>query len=305
MATVRSWRESKRNIAVAASTAGAMMVVGLALIAALAAGSSVAFEAEQEGAPLGNANVISDMSASGGEALQFGSGDSEVPAPPSGEPPLWVGDFETGDTSQFNGPHVNEAIAPTIVTDPVREGKYAVRMEIPGNPSDNGGYGARTELLPDIPRQYEGDDLYFGWSLMLAPDFPTQASWQVITQWHAGVDGTPPITLGAEEGEFQLEGGGSNGTQGYSISLGPAVTGEWVDWVFHIKFAHGSAGSIEVWRNGEHVLPPYTPSFGTMYSDGETYPKFGYYRSFAIQEPGTIYFDSWRVGTSRGSVTPR
>ena len=65
-------------------------------------------------------------------------------------------------------------------------------------------------------------------------------------------------------------------------------------------------GYVEVWKNRKLVLPRFQPSSGTMYpkEDGEpiSYLKTGYYRNGAISTPGTIYFDNWKVGTSREAV---
>jgi Polysaccharide lyase len=232
---------------------------------------------------------------------------------PGGLP--WNGDVETGDLSQFKDTPWNVAggaLPPVVVSDPavVRAGKYAVAMTIPG--SFRGGgicCGTRSELEPNIREIHSGDDLYFSFSTMLGEGFPVNASWQTITQWKNNFDGSPPLGLDVEEGNYKVSGGASHpyGAEPFRKTIGPAVTSQWVDWVFHIKFSPDpDIGYFEVWQGDKLVLPRFKPASGTMYPNPAgvpmSYLKTGYYRDRDISAPGTIYFDNWKVGTSRGFV---
>lgn len=244
------------------------------------------------------------------------SADNEVVEPfPSGV--VWIGDMETGDLSQFkedrSGNVAGGARRPVVVTDPefVRDGDHAVRLTIPGKSNGNGiCCGSRSEIEPDIRALRPGDELYFGFSTLLGDGFPTEASWQVITQWKNDGDGSPPLELSIENGRYSLSGGADHpaGGQAFIEPIGPATTGRWVDWVFHIKFSPDpDVGFVEIWQGDDLVLPRYQPDTGTLYPDtedeGTSYVKTGYYRNGDISAPGTIYFDSWRIGTSRDAVT--
>src|SRR5262249_55481584 len=131
---------------------------------------------------------------------------------------------------------------PTIVSDPalVRDGKYAVGMTIPG-PSTGDGIccGTRSELQPKIGDIFPGDDLYFGFSTLLGQGFPTDSFWQVITQWKHHGDGSPPLELDVDSGVYQISGGFGHPEKAdpFRLTIGPAIPGQWVDWVFHIKFS--------------------------------------------------------------------
>lgn len=244
-----------------------------------------------------------------------GCANDRKPHEPSPDDLQWNGDVETGDLSQFKDTPWNVAggaLPPTVVSDPavVREGKYAVAMTILDADEGEGiCCGSRSEIEPDIGRIQPGDELYFGFSTLLGEGFPTEDDWQTITQWKNEGDGSPPLELGVGGGKYRLSGGFGHpdGPDPFREPLGPAATGQWVDWVFHIKFSPDpDIGYVEVWQSDKLALPRFQPASGTMYPnpDGEamSYLKTGYYRDGDISVPGTIYFDNWRVGTSREIV---
>ncbi len=74
----------------------------------------------------------------------------------------------------------------TIVTSPVRQGKYAARFEV--RPGDNNVAGSdngeRTEAL-SCRSPKEGEEQWWAWSTMFAPDFSASDSdWNIFTQFH-------------------------------------------------------------------------------------------------------------------------
>lgn len=249
------------------------------------------------------------------------SGDTPRPARPTDRPDLmWVGDFETGDLSQFKQTPWNVTRGgekPKVVSDPqfVREGRYALRISIPtAETKDKGGAccDPRSEVEPDIGNIRTGDDLWFGFSTMLAADFPTDADWQVITQWKARADGSPPLSFKVKDGKYVLSGGDGHPDEikGFEQELAPAEPGKWADWVVHITFSpEPSDGSIDIWHNGQQVVTGLAPDTGTMYpgeggDESESYLKTGYYRNGKISRPGVLYLDGWRVGSNRDAVSP-
>lgn len=254
-------------------------------------------------------------------AMAVSCAGAPSPVPPDGSTPnpdlLWVGDLETGDLAQFQDTPFNiagGALPPEVVSDPgfVRAGQHALRMTIPGPFSGDGiCCGSRAEVQPDIENVQEGDELYVGFSTLLGEGFPLDTSWQLIAQWKHNGDGSPPLELTVEEGRYVLSGGQGHpeGPQIFDKPLGPAVPGEWVDWVMHVKFSPDPGiGFVELWQGGEQVLPAFFPPGGTMYpygedgEDPENRLKIGYYRDGDISEPGTVYYDNLRIGTTRAAV---
>jgi hypothetical protein len=232
------------------------------------------------------------------------------PGRPLQADPLWVADLETGDLSQFADTPWNtvEAQEPAVVSDPgfVRDGRYAVEMTIPS--SADSDEGTRSEVQPNAASIEPGDDLYFGFSTLLGPGFPIDASWQVIVQWKNEGEGSPPLSISIESDQYTLSGGAGHpdGAQTFNVPLAPASPGGWIDWVVHIRFSPDPAeGFVEIWHGEEQILPRYSPRTGTMYPSDEgasSYLKAGYYRNAEIDTPGTVYFDNWKIGEARESV---
>jgi hypothetical protein len=255
--------------------------------------------------------LLAACSSGGGQGSDGGGGGAPAPVV---EGLLWTGDLETGDLSQFEDTpwNVVGATAPKVVQDPVRQGGHAVELSIDGTSGSSDGIccGSRDEIQPRFRNLVPGDDLWFGFSSYLAPGFPTDAYWQVITQFKQNFDGSPPLELNVEQGQYKLEGGQGHpgGSKEFSKDLAPAATGRWVDWVLHVRFsADPDEGYVEVWKDGQQVLDRFSPEGGTLYPgpDGNdaSYVKTGYYRDPEIDRPGTVYFDNWRIGTSRAAVT--
>jgi MYXO-CTERM domain-containing protein len=102
--------------------------------------------------------------------------------------PVWVGDFETGDTSQWSGvlngevggvPYVN------VVNDPVARGGWAARIELHDDAVWPNGL-KRVELnhRPEPGRTAEGATTFFAWSFLVPRTLPSDPS-QQIAYWES------------------------------------------------------------------------------------------------------------------------
>jgi hypothetical protein len=234
---------------------------------------------------------------------------------PAGSPLLWSGDVSTGDLSQFVVEPTNNVggTTPAVVTNPTHHGRYAIALTLNGATDPDQGIccGSRNELLPRFRDLQEGDDLWFGFSTYLGAGFPTSGGWQVITQFKQNQDGAPPLSLTVEDGQYKIEGGYGHpgGSRLFIRPVGAAVTGRWVDWVWHVRFSTDpSVGFVEVWLDGRPVLRRFAPPGGTLYSgSGPTagsYVKTGLYRERTISEPATLYLADWRIAASADGVRP-
>lgn len=221
---------------------------------------------------------------------------------------LWNGNFETGNFSQYqDNPWDHQPPQEvTIVTSPVRVGGYAFRARINGT-SENGQQ--RAELVPEWRNIVEGDDLWVAFAVYLAPGFPTTVAWQSIAQFKNTALGSPPLELDVESGQFYLSGGydhpDGNRSMPYQQLGGGAVTGQWVDWLLHVKFSSNpTVGTVDIWRDGVQVLTAYKPPGGTLYPSQESYVKMGIYRSPSLSTASipTLYMDEWKIGTTRADV---
>ena len=232
--------------------------------------------------------------------------DRAAPAPapgPRGEL-LFNGDFETGDLSQWDEDRT-QSVGPDrlrVVTSPRRQGRYALRVEVRQGDDPIGSGNPRAELLRKDQRDPEGSVRYYAWSTLVSSEYPIDETWQVFLQFKHEGEGSPPVQFGADGGDlgFSVSGGEVQGWRG------PLVPERWYDFVLGAKWSpDASEGWLELWVNGQLVLP--RRNFPTMYrdDDGRTLPnyvKLGYYRSDDIERPGVIYHDAFRVGRTRESV---
>ncbi len=207
------------------------------------------------------------------------------PAVPVGNTELFVGDYETGDFSQWGtcqSVDVNSDCGPNypsmeIVTDDVRQGKYAAHFIV--NPGDEPDFGGeRSEVKSSDPGAvtHEGDERWYEFSLKVGADFAPPEGWGLLLmQWHHGGDtGSPPLSLVVRsDGNLFLD---NQVDIGNTQEIGPLPKGEWKDYVLHIKFSKDSSiGFVEAWENGQQVVP--MTNRATMSTDENTL-KQGVYR---------------------------
>lgn len=168
----------------------------------------------------------------------------------------WRGDFETGDTSQFdtllNGEYV------TVQGDIVAHGSYAARVELHDDAVWPNGL-KRVELnhMPESARTAEGATTYFAWSFYLPEALPTEP-YQTIGYWESenswqqvmafDVTGTT-ITFSTRRPSNQVQWRGE----------GVATPGEWHRIAMRVRWSTsaaggGAGGSVDVWFDGEQVV---------------------------------------------------
>lgn len=207
---------------------------------------------------------------------------------------LWRGDFETGDKSQWNGSQAASPDRLQVVTSPVRQGKYALRVEV-----RNGDFvssGNRAELVRTV-REKEGDDRYYAWSTMWPMDYPSVATWQLFTQWHHdGSSGSPPFEMYVNGETMHLRVMAST-----TLWTAPLSRGKWHDFILHVKWSSSaSVGFVELWYDGALVLP--RKSTATMYPGQDNYLKMGLYRNSTIMPVGVLFHDGMTMATSLDDV---
>lgn len=233
-----------------------------------------------------------------------------VPAVAVGAREVFVGDYETGDFSQWGvcqSATINDKCdgfrgdrTMRIVTDDVRQGRYAAEFDL--QPGDVPGFGGgeraevRSEALGAVV--HEGDERWYQWSMKFPADFQNPTGvWFIVMQWHAG-SGSPPLAINiSDEGTVDIGGDGLKGEP--HPTIGPVRRGEWVDYTLHVKFSRDhDGGFVEAWENGTQTVP--RTARATMTSD-ENYLKQGIYRDTG---PATsVRLDGLRV-TAPGLTLP-
>jgi hypothetical protein len=182
----------------------------------------------------------------------------------------------------------------------------------------------RTELVPKkLPTSafdsgklaHIGQEYWYGIRIFVPPTWIADNSYEVVTQWH-GTSSGPGIALrmdnrGVSAGlhtQIEIADRWLLMVTGKAIDLGSIASskGQWVDWVFRIRWSPYADGRITVWRNKYWIAGVSRP---TMYPDAYgPYWKFGIYKSpwkqvptlVPIQSHRTLLFDNVRIGQGAG-----
>lgn len=229
--------------------------------------------------------------------------------------PSFVGDFSTGDFSQWES--VQSVVGrATVVTTPAKAGTpYVARFEVqPGDVEPITGSN-RCELAAQnstLAAYFtEGDERYFGWATYLSPSFPVQPfppntnMGHVLMQLKQSGAGSPPLWLQADGEKLALNRGTTPVANYY---VGPLVRSEWIAWVLRVKFSSDPAvGFVELWRNGgkcEMVTGSDRAYGATLQAATDSYWKLGCYRDPAHTATAIVYHAAARWGASYPEVAP-
>jgi hypothetical protein len=207
---------------------------------------------------------------------------------------LWRGDFETGDTKQWKGVPKSDAV--TVVTEPVREGKYALRID--GTNAARRGKNDRIEFQhqPKPPGTAEGTERYFGWSVYLPKKltdanhalgyFETRNSWSQLMAFEVkGED-----ILFTTRVPYQRQWSGK----------GRMTPGQWHDFAVHVLWSRDpKQGFVEMWFDGKKEVP--LTHTATLRDENVAFFQIGLFRETSDV---TIIIDFVTEATTLEEVTP-
>jgi hypothetical protein len=209
---------------------------------------------------------------------------------------IWRGDFETGNLDQWKGAPKSDAVK--VVTDIVREGKYALRID--GTNAAKRGALDRIEFQhqPEPPGTAEGTERYFGWSVYLPKKFTdavhhvgyfeTRNSWTQLLSFEAQGENLKFTT----RVPYKLHWTGN----------GKLTAGRWHDFAIHVVWSRDPAkGLIEAWFDGEQVVPPAKTA--TLKDENPAFFQLGLIRPTS-DVPETILIDHVVEATTLKDVTP-
>lgn len=209
---------------------------------------------------------------------------------------LFRADFETGDLRQWDG---SQAVADDrirVVRDPVDQGQFSGRFEV--RDGDNPiGFGDRAEVQLGSGER-EGEERWYAWSTMFAPDFPRTDAWQVVTQWHSAEDGPPPVALYVVGDDLELQTNPYD-ADGQALApithwAGPLDRGIWRHLRLHVVWSSDpDEGLLELWVDDERVTPPIRTQ--TLRPGQQAFLKQGYYRQSGEPRTGVVFHDGMRV----------
>ena len=246
--------------------------------------------------------------------------------------------FETGSIApwdeiqyEFDRP-LSESFS--VVTSPVRKGRYAARFTATQGYSPF-GWGEATELLWGS-NETEGSDYWYAWSTMFPPGWQAPYGWGIFAEWHSKYSVPPPLSFDARQDAVWVSVYtglvGSGGGHGFTLQrriLSTLSPGHWNDFVLHVKWSSQRTGAIQVWSRvqGQREFAKRFDLKGipTLQHDAQgplsNYTLFGIYRGSycgpdrtdvvpgctgtggrGTQPPSVLYEDSFTRGTSFADV---
>ena len=222
----------------------------------------------------------------------------------------WRGGFETGAFSEWDTLQAKPGGA-TIVTAPVREGRYAARFRV--GPGDNPlpcSCGERAELVKHAGEK-PGMTSVWAWSAYFPAEFAVRPGKRVVfTQWHDYGSGHPaPVVVrvvstgGVERLGLGVTGGRLASLVVRDWTLAPLQRGRWYDFVARFRWASDSTGSVELMIDGTWVIPKTnTPNLFVENGAKGVYLKQGVYRAQPWSGTAVAYLDAMRRGETLEDV---
>lgn len=217
-----------------------------------------------------------------------------------------VGNYETGS---FRGWRSVQAVPgdAAVVKSPVRDGHYAGRFAVDQGSTPIEGLDSNRSEAAVMTEESAGQESWWAWSTYFPADFTPNrnTTWNVFTQWPhypslyvAPVSFYVNTTLDPAVIELHAWGGEGSLKPPYRryLKLAEFQRNKWYDFVFHVRWGDSpSTGFVEVWVNGQHVVP-LTPA-ATLYTGDGVYLKQGFYRNSSTNT-AVVYHDALRRGTS-------
>ena len=220
----------------------------------------------------------------------YGGGGVPAPAVPEGSL-LFTGDWETGDTSQWEAVQCIESRI-SAVASPVAQGAYAGKFEIRDAEKLPGG-DARAEVAWGVQLAAEGAEWVYDWHSMFDESFPTiPGKWQVITQFKSNDANTPPLKFEVDGDTLKLMGGPQ--VEWAVLHSFTFPRGVWMHFRVRAKWSENPAvGWVSLWVDDVLEVDQY--AMANLYEDTGNYFKMGLYRDDTITQTGIVYHDGLTI----------
>lgn len=141
-----------------------------------------------------------------------------------------------------------ESGAVVTSTDYSRHGTNSVRITVnEGDIQQTGDDGQLTERaeLDSGKHEFVGREVWYGFSMLIPPDFPIVDNRLVVAQWKQnGVGGSPLIAQRYHNGVHELTIRRPDATSWKRFSLPKLKPGQWHDMIYQIRFSIDASGLI-------------------------------------------------------------
>jgi hypothetical protein len=227
----------------------------------------------------------------------------------AGQSPRLIDVYDGFESSRLSASWNTERSLPGAVeiqSEIVRSGKSAARITLhPGDQLDDekGTILERAELMEARELvSHENTDYAYSFSMFLPRDFPIVPARLVIAQWKQYCPSgrcdpdNPVLALRYQGGEFRVTLRAGAKTQTL-FRTADEIRGQWLDFVFLIRFSREGKGRIRATLNGRQIVDytgvtAYSEMFGYPPA-GRFYFKMGLYRD-RTKETMKIYVDEYR-----------
>ena len=209
---------------------------------------------------------------------------------------IWRGDFETGTTEQWPGAQKSESVK--VVTEPVRAGKFALRIDGTNAARRKDHDRIEFQHQPKPPGTGEGTERFFGWSIFLpkklVPGSHTLGYFETRNSWSRLM-------------AFEAQGEDINCTTRVPYALrwtgrGRLTPGRWHDFAVHVLWSRDpKKGFVEIWFDGEKVVP--LTNTATLCDENVAFFQIGLFRETS-EVPETIFIDHVIEATTLAEVSP-
>lgn len=214
--------------------------------------------------------------------------------------PVWKGDFETGDFSQWTSQLDPRGLS--IVTTPLREGTKAARVEITSqdlfnNTNNNGLNRVEVQHLPAAGRVGEGKELYFAWSFYLPVALSSDR--HQIGYWETDKSYQQLMSLTVTDQNIRFETRHPQKLQWSAQGL--VQPGVWHDVVIHVKWSmKATDGRIDLWFDGNQVITGAMAQ--TLVDQNPAFTQIGILRDKKDGAPEIMFLDRALEGDTLADV---
>ena len=220
--------------------------------------------------------------------------------------PVWIGDLETGDLSQWSGVlngDINGMAYASVSGAEVEQGQWAARIELHNDAVWPNGL-KRVELnhSPADGRTAEGAALFFAWSFYLPTTLPEDPS-QQIGYWESA-DSYQQMMAFEISGERMSFSTRQPNNVIHWDEDGVATAGVWHRLAMRILWSKDPAiGTVDVWLDGEQVVTAAPAK--TLADDNPHFTQVGLLRGqVEFADVAVILIDDAMEGDSLADVTP-
>jgi len=204
---------------------------------------------------------------------------------------IWTGDFETGDTSQWdstNLPTTGDRQNLIIVNEPVIEGLSSCEITLYEDVIFEPYNQSRVEVKHIGLHTTDGEDSYFAWSFMVPDAAEIRSN---IGYWESLSSNRNTMTFWIEpEGDTTVVKFGTGNLGETERWSAPLVLGAWHRMAISNHWSQDeNEGTVSVWYDGEQVV---TAASVAKYDANELFFQMGLHRSDPAPPIQMIYLDA-------------